>query len=40
MVLPWQSSHLREFVNQYLSSNNIDYTADLLLEKFKELLAA
>ena len=21
MVLPWQSSHLREFVNQYLSSN-------------------
>ena len=38
MVLPWQSSHLREFVNQYLSSNNIDYTADLLLEKFKELL--
>jgi hypothetical protein len=40
MVLPWQSSHLREFVNQYLSSNNIDYTADLLLEKFKELLDA
>ena len=39
MVLPWKSSQLREYVNQYLSSNNIDYTADSLLEKFKELLA-
>jgi len=38
MVLPWQSSQLREYVDQYLSSNNIDYTADSLLEKFKELL--
>jgi polar amino acid transport system substrate-binding protein len=38
MVLPWKSSHLREYVDQYLSSNNIDYTADSLLKKFKELL--
>jgi hypothetical protein len=38
MVLPWKSSQLREYVDQYLSSNNIDYTADSLLEKFKELL--
>ena len=38
MVLPWQSSQLREYVDQYLASNNIDYTADSLLDKFKELL--
>ena len=38
IVLPWQSLQLREFANQYLFSNNINYTADSLLDEFKELL--
>jgi hypothetical protein len=38
MVLPWQSLHLREYVDDYLSSNNIDFTADSLLDQFRDLL--
>ena len=38
MVLPWQSLHLREFVDDYLSANNIDFTADSLLDQFRDLL--
>lgn len=38
MVLPWQSLHLREYVDDYLSANNIDFTADSLLDQFRDLL--
>lgn len=38
MVLPWDSQQLREFVNEYLESNQINYTADSLLEEYSELL--
>lgn len=33
-VLPWDSRHLQEFVNQYLETINADYTADQLLENY------
>jgi hypothetical protein len=38
MVLPWQSLHLREYVDDYLSANNIDFNADSLLDQFRDLL--
>ena len=38
IVLPWQSLHLREYVGDYLSANNIDFTADSLLDQFRGLL--
>jgi ABC-type amino acid transport substrate-binding protein len=38
IVLPWQSLHLREYVDDYLSANNIDFTADSLLDQFRDLL--
>ena len=38
MVLPWESEHLRVYVDVYLAANNIDYTADSLLDQFKDLL--
>jgi ABC-type amino acid transport substrate-binding protein len=38
MVLPWESEHLRVYVDVYLAANNIDYTADSLLNQFRDLL--
>lgn len=38
MVLPWESEHLRVYVDVYLAANNIDYTADSLLDQFRDLL--
>ena len=38
MVLPWESEHLRVYVDVYLAANKIDYTADSLLDQFRDLL--
>lgn len=35
-VLPWDSEHLLAFVNQYLDSNKINYTADTVLEDYAD----
>lgn len=34
MVLPWESTHLLAFVNQYLDTLNAEYTVDSVLEEF------
>ncbi|NEO86093.1 MAG: amino acid ABC transporter substrate-binding protein [Spirulina sp. SIO3F2] len=34
-VIPWDSMHLKELVDQYLENNSVDYTADELLEKYE-----
>lgn len=34
-VIPWDSNHLKEIVDQYLENHNADYTADKLLEKYE-----
>ncbi|MEM9164403.1 MAG: transporter substrate-binding domain-containing protein, partial [Cyanobacteria bacterium P01_F01_bin.4] len=38
MALPWDSSHLQAFVNQYLDTFNLDYTADLVLDEYADYL--
>lgn len=38
MALPWDSPHLQAFVNQYLETFNLDYTADLVLEEYADFL--
>ncbi|MEM8810132.1 MAG: transporter substrate-binding domain-containing protein [Cyanobacteria bacterium P01_G01_bin.38] len=38
MALPWDSSHLQDFVNQYLDTFNLDYTADLVLDEYADYL--
>lgn len=38
MVIPWDSSQLLAFVDQYLDTANLDYTADHLLEEYAEAL--
>lgn len=34
MALPWDSQHLQDFVNQYLDTFNLDYTADAVLDEY------
>lgn len=38
VVLPWDSRHLNDFVNQYLEDFNQDYTVDGLLEDYLDYL--
>ncbi len=38
MALPWDSRHLRDFVNQYLETFSFDYTADAVLEEYADYL--
>lgn len=38
IALPWDSQHLLAFVNQYLETANLDYTADSLLNEYAETL--
>lgn len=38
MVIPWDSSQLRAFVDQYLDTASLDYTADHLLETYADAL--
>lgn len=38
MVIPWDSSQLQAFVNQYLDTAKLDYTADRLLEIYSDAL--
>lgn len=40
MALPWDSTHLQDFVNQYLDSFSLDYSADLVLEEYADYIAA
>ncbi len=36
MALPWDSEHLQDFVNQYLDTFNLDYTADAVLDEYSD----
>ena len=38
MALPWDSQHLQDFVNQYLDTFNLDYTADAVLDEYSAAL--
>ncbi len=38
MALPWDSHHLQAFVNQYLDTFSLDYTADKVLEEYANYL--
>ena len=38
MALPWDSQHLQDFVNQYLDTYSLDYTADTVLEDYADHL--
>lgn len=38
MALPWDSSHLQEFVNQYLDTLELSYNADLVLDEYGDYL--
>ncbi len=38
MALPWDSENLQAFVNQYLDTFNLDYTADDVLDEYAEYL--
>lgn len=38
MAMPWDSQHLQAFVNQYLDTFNLDYTADAVLDEYGEVL--
>lgn len=38
MAMPWDSQHLQDFVNQYLDTFNLNYTADTVLEEYGEAL--
>lgn len=40
MALPWDSHHLQAFVNQYLDTFSLDYTADTVLEDYADYLQA
>lgn len=39
MVLPWDSHQLQAYVNQYLETNKISYSADTLLDKYGYMFA-
>lgn len=39
MALPWDSGHLQAFVNQYLDTLNIDYSADDVLAEYADYFA-
>ena len=36
MVLPWNSTHLLAFVNQYLDTERLDYSADKVLQDYSQ----
>ncbi|MEO0455324.1 MAG: transporter substrate-binding domain-containing protein [Cyanobacteria bacterium P01_A01_bin.114] len=38
IALPWDSRHLQAFVDQYLDTFNLDYTADLVLDEYADYL--
>ena len=38
MALPWDSSHLQVFVNQYLDTLELNYNADLVLDEYEDYL--
>lgn len=38
MALPWDSRHLEDFVNQYLDTFNLSYTADSVLDEYGDVL--
>ncbi|NEQ44960.1 MAG: transporter substrate-binding domain-containing protein [Leptolyngbya sp. SIOISBB] len=40
MVLPWESTHLLAFTNQYLDNLATEYTVDGILEEFADYLSA
>lgn len=40
MAVPWDSQHLQNFVNQYLDTFNLDYTADTVLDEYGKALTA
>ena len=40
MVLPWESTHLLAFANQYLDNLAAEYTVDSILEQFADYLSA
>ena len=40
MALPWDSRHLQAFVNQYLDTFSLDYTADAVLDEYADYLQA
>ncbi|MEM6837095.1 MAG: transporter substrate-binding domain-containing protein [Cyanobacteria bacterium P01_C01_bin.120] len=40
MVLPWDSTHLLAFANQYLDTLNAEYTADSILTEFADTLTS
>ena len=40
MAMPWDSDHLRAFVDQYLDYQELDYTADMVLEEYADTLRA
>ncbi|NEQ50594.1 MAG: transporter substrate-binding domain-containing protein [Leptolyngbya sp. SIO3F4] len=38
MALPWDSQNLKDFVDQYLDTFNLDYTADAVLDEYGDVL--
>lgn len=36
MAMPWDSGHLQAFVNQYLDTFSLEYTADLVLDEYAD----
>ncbi len=40
MALPWDSRHLQAFVNQYLDTFDLNYTADQVLDEYADYLQA
>ncbi|MEM9486775.1 MAG: ABC transporter substrate-binding protein, partial [Cyanobacteria bacterium P01_F01_bin.116] len=38
MAMPWDSQHLQDFVNQYLDTFDLNYTADAVLDEYGEAL--
>ena len=39
MVLPWDSTHLLAFANQYLNTLDAEYTVDSILDEFATYLS-
>lgn len=40
MAIPWDSDHLQAFINQYLDTQEVNYTADMVLEEYADSLRA
>ncbi len=40
MAMPWDSDQLQAFVNQYLDTQDLDYTADMVLDEYADSLRA